>query len=136
VLWKTLSDRTAASSCLAVSSSLSSKSHWPLLFIWLNGQVSFPQCNSDCNISQLQQSWVLNTNKVRFRLKAALRYTGFFHIQPVLSAFLIWFYKLGTFLCLVGQIKTLKLSLILPLSPNTTMGPPGSREAQGEHHAS
>lgn len=33
--------------------------HWPLLCIWLNGQVSFPQCNSDCSIYQLQCSWVL-----------------------------------------------------------------------------
>lgn len=59
----------------------------------------------------------------------ALHFSGFLHTQPVLLGFLLWYNTLGTFICLLGQTQTGKLSLI-PLLSNPAMGPLSSREAQ------
>lgn len=62
VLWKSLSERSVVPSLLlplighvlsVLQESLTVWLHGHLLPIWLNGQVSFPQCNSDCTITQL-----------------------------------------------------------------------------------
>lgn len=83
MLWKSLSERSVAPSLLlpligrvlsVLQESLTVWLHGHLLPIWFNGQVSFPQCNSDCSIAQLHCAPLL-----RLRLEAGL------FISPVSS---------------------------------------------------